>query len=332
MDNKYVNSTYIFKYNISNIPKNITILGNNKTQKLTELIKSIEQKNKQKSIDISIELHLSGYIDILLNRLVNYYFNNINIAELSIINNLNTFFEYYYNKYTYDVKKKDPFSYINDVRIRNFIVYIIVMCILTNNRNLPKLIKLEHSNFNLKNIKHKLISNNLKLLSKYVLDLTNSSTKNLIIPLSEIINIIENKNKISDPAQQILYWISWLYEYEKNYNHNNYIEIPSNHKLDIDTKYNNDFIWIIWKMFINYSNRQNKLLILKLFRLFKYKYTKGAKRSKSNILITALYILIDPSPKIKYPILIESDIYNECINESVRSNIYYKNIFNLAFK
>ena len=327
MDNKYIDNKYIFKYGINEIPKNMTILCNVKSNKLTELIKSIEQKNKNKSIEIAIELHLSGYIDNLLNKLVTFYFNNINIAELSIINNLNTFFEFYYNKYQYDVKKNNPLLLINDIRIRNFILYLVMVCLLCNNRNLPKIIKLKHTEFDLKD--KQLYSKNLKLISKYITDVGNKAIKNLLIPMSEIVNIIHNKKNIPESAQKVLYWISWLYEYEKNYIHNNYIDIPSNHKLDIDTKYKNDFIWIIWRMFIDYSNKNNKLLILKLFRLFKYKYTKGTKRSKSNMLITALYILIDPIPQIKYPILMNNDIYIQSIQESLKSNINYFRIYSL---
>ena len=327
MENKYINPQYILKYDIKNIPKNSTISNKSKTICLNNLIRNIEQKNSTDAVKNAIDIHLSGYIDNLINKLVMYYFNSINIANLAIINYLDEFLEFYYNKYNYNNKKNNPLMVINDIKIRNFIVFFINLCILSSNKTIPKIIKLDNTHFNLSKCKKKIFSKNLKLISKYISDLSDPKIKNLIIPLSEIVNILDQMDKIHESDQKILYWISWLYEYEKSYNHGNYISIPSKHKLYLDTKYNNDFIWIIWRMLIDYSKSKNKGYILKLFRLFKFKYTKGAKRSKSNILITALFILIDPIPKINYPIKLKDDIFIESAKESLRSNHYYYNFY-----
>ena len=192
---------------------------------------------------------------------------------------------------------------------------------MTGHRKLPKLPKLLSEDFNLKSKKKTLISKDLNLLNKYI---RKNDNKDIIIPLSEIINHIHNKSLL-DREHRIIYWISWLFECEKKF-HNKHINVEYRDIVGLDNKYCNDFIWIIWEMLIDNIEIKFKNLIINLFNLFKSKYTKSTKKNKVYLLITAVLLLVNPTPKISEPIEINSEIVSRCNIESLQSNNYCMSI------
>ena len=68
-----------------------------------------------------------------------------------------------------------------------------------------------------------------------------------------------------------------------------------------------------------------------LNNMFKLKFTKTAKKSRSNIIIAAIYLCINPSPKIK--ISMAPEVYVRSNLESLKSNTYYNDMFTkIAFQ
>ena len=315
---------YTIQYKIKNIPKNKTFLGNTKTKTLTKLNNNLKKHNTLESINLSIELHISGYLDILLNKLITFYFKQINLAQPRGILYIYTFLNYYNKNYTKQDKKTKPLDIINDTVIRNFICLIVTLICGSNNRNLKLLTKFSHSEFNLSNKKNTLFSNNLISVAKYI-NLQEDS--NIIIPLSEIIILLQKKEMI-DRETLIVYWINWIFEYDRQFKKNNLKLTNETNTSAIDTKYKNDYVWIIWKMIIDTSPQHFKQLIKKLEWIYKYYFTKGNKRSKIFLLFTALYLNINPSPKITNTInYIENDLFKRMNNASLKSNIKYVNIY-----
>ena len=92
----------------------------------------------------------------------------------------------------------------------------------------------------------------------------------------------------------------WLFEYEKIYHKGNLLVNLRNIN-DIDIKYLNDFVWILWDIIKYYSSNENKQIADTLFNLYSINYTRGSKKSRSNIIIYAIIIIVNPVPKIKYP-------------------------------
>ena len=168
-----------------------------------------------------------------------------------------------------------------------------------------------------------LISKNLTLVSKYI---SKDDPKEIIIPLSEIINLIK-RDDIVDREQTIIYWLSWLYEYEKKY-HNNNLLVKHRNIPKIDNKYCRDFIWIVWEILLDSVSTQYRKVMIALNSMFKNKFTKTAKKSKYYMLIAAIYLCVDPFPKIK--IEISPEVYARSNVESLKSNSYYKEVFTTA--
>lgn len=320
---KYIPKQYISNFNPLDISKNHTILNNDKSEILKSFNKALLNRNMFDAINNAIELHVSGYFDIVLNKLVNIYFNDINLANIQGINFVNNFMNYYVEKYSYKNKKLHPILLVNDQVIRNFISFFITFILTSNQRKLPTLLKISPDDFNLSNKKKSLISTNLSLLSSFI---HKNDPKEIIIPLSEICHYLKFEH-LNNREHKILYWLSWLFEYEKVYHKNNLlVNIRPNNKVDI--KYQKDFVWIMWDIIRHYSNKDILTYIDKLYELYTIQYTRGSKRSKSNLIIYAVLLVINPIPKIKYPIEpLTSEQYIKCATNSLKCNNIYLKLF-----
>ena len=268
---------------------------------------------------MGIELHISGFFDNLLSKLTVFYFNEVNLAQPTAVLYLDKFLKYYYEKYTFSIKKNNPLAIVNDIKIRNFICFFITLLCGSSSRKNIKLVKIEKEDFDLKKKKKKLISRDLTNVLKFI---DKKDPKNIIIPMSEIINLLINKS-IIDREQTIVYWLSWIFEYEKKYHGKNllvqYRDIP-----DVDIKYGKDFIWIIWQMLHRTCPPAFKKIVTSLERIYKYKYTRGSKRTRINIVLTAIILIVNPVPKIVKPIPpITSVLFRRCQTESLKSNLMY---------
>ena len=177
----------------------------------------MNQHDSNKAIQPAIELHISGFFDNLLAKINQFYFNEVNLGQPKAILYLDNFLKYYYSKYTFKIKKNNPLKIVNDIQIRNFILFFITLICGSKNRKILKLVKIQDDDFNLKNKKSKLISRDLTNVMKF---LHTNDPKNIIIPMSEIINLLLKKDFI-DREQKIIYWISWILEYEKKYHSKN---------------------------------------------------------------------------------------------------------------
>jgi len=322
-NNKYLHKKFISTYDPNNISKKYTILKNEKKIIFKNLSNSISNRNINNSIKYIIELHCSGFIDNIITRLINIYFNDINLAEPNGINILYDFLNYYYKKYDGKLKKKEPLFLINDQKIRNFLCFFVTFINVTNQRKLIKLPKISLDDFNLNNKKKNLVSKNLSLILPFIVK---EDPKEIIIPLCEISNYLYF-NHLDDRTGKIIYWISWLFEYEKQYHKNNLIVAYRDNK-DIDKKYNRDFIWILWKIISYHANKDNKSFVNKLLKMYKFNYTRGSKKSKSSLIITAVLLITNPLPKIKYPISkIKDEQFMLCAQQSLKCNMNYLDLF-----
>jgi len=299
--------------------KQLGINGEEKKNLLKKYTKSLSNKNINDSLLYSINLHLSGNFDQIYSKIFNYYINEINITcPLGIIF-LNRFNKYYHNKYDYKIKKKHPIIIVNDQVIRNFVCFFTTLILSSHQNKLLKLPKIDTSDFNLSNKKGSLVSTNLNLVTRFI---HKNDPKEIIVPLSEICNYLK-QTLINNREHKIIYWISWLFEYEKTYHKGNLIVNMRNIN-NVDSKYLNDFVWILWDIIKYYSSDNNKKLINGLFELYTINYNRGSKKSKANIIIYAILLIVNPDPKIKYPVEpIQNEIYSKCAINSLKSNNYY---------
>ena len=318
--NDFLDKKYQISYNIDDLPEKITVLENSKTKSLSELQKSLNQKNTQKSINLAIELVFSGYYDAVIKKIVDFYIKNVNLVQPRGILYISEFYKYYNLKYDKSDRRKKKIEIINDQKVKNFVSNLITLICGSNQRKLLTLVKISEHDFNLNNKKASMVSKNLTLIAKY---LHSADPKIIIIPLSEIITLLK-VNNIKEREQKIIYWISWLFEYEKIYHKGN-LETDYREISGIERKYTKDFLWIIWKMLkASVNNRDTKKYISSLEYIYKYDFTPSSRKRRIQFLIFAILLYINPMPQLPNPIPeIDSLLFKEMQYEVLLVNIKY---------
>ena len=291
--------------------KKKTFNGYKKSELFSELEKNILSGNIEKSILWLTELHCSGYLENISNKLLSIYFKHINKANLNII----TILVHFNTKIKNKIKNNDQLSLRNDQFIRNNIHDLLCILTFSPKYKLPKLPNIKSEFFNMENNKNRLLSKNLDNINQFI---KNADDKNIIIPLAEILENIKNKG-ISKSLENCLFWLNWILIYEKNF-HNGYILCTTRPQENINSKYLNDFSWILWDIFLKYGINTNYLK--DLFILYKQDFKKSKRKQKIDIIVLALLILIDPQPKIKDTPLISRE---HCIAKiKIIANINYQ--------
>ena len=321
--NKNLSKQYISSYDPLKINKNLTILGNQKKDILKKMTNGITNRKITDTIDSVIELHCSGYIDVILKKLFNHYYLDINLAQPQCIDYLYKFNNYYTKTYDCKTKSKQPLLLVNDMRIRNFLCFFTPLLLMSNQRKLLKLAKIPQNEFNMDMHKKNLISKDLKLVNLFI---SKREPKEIIIPLSEICNYLDNEELI-DREQKTIYWISWLLEYEKVF-HNKNLLVDVRNIEGVDSKYHRDLIWIIWQIILYFKDDKNKNYIEKLFTLFITNYSRGTKKAKASIIIMAILFIINPLPRINYPVApLLPEQFKQSNLYSLKCNMNYLKLF-----
>jgi hypothetical protein len=321
--NKNISKQFISTFDPNKINKSRTLLDNEKKEILKKLTNSISNRKVLDSIHSAIELHSSGYIDIVLKKLFNYYYSEINTAQPQCIKYIDDFNKYYRRTYDCKIKSKQPITLVNDMRIRNFLCFFTPLILMCNQRKLLKLAKISPPDFNMDNHKKYLVSKDLTLVAKFI---SKKEPKEIIIPLSEICNYLSEPS-LQEREQKIIFWLSWLLEYEKVY-HNKNLLVDVRDIDDVDSKYHRDFVWILWAMIKHFKNNNNKAYIEHLYSLFIDNYSRGTKKSKANIIIIAVLFIINPMPRISYPVLnLTNDQFKQSNLHSLKANNYYLKLF-----
>ena len=123
--------------------KQITYNGYKKSQILSTLQKELMKGNINKSCSLAAELHISGFITPLLNKLITFASKEINCANPRIA-------EYIWNRYkNIVIDKKNPISSCNIQIHRNYIIEMVSVLALSNKKKCPKITKIKKKDFSL---------------------------------------------------------------------------------------------------------------------------------------------------------------------------------------
>ena len=267
--NKLIDKKYRISYNIEDLPRTVTVLDNPKSTCLSKLTKALNARNTEDAIDLAIELSFSGYYGQIITKIVDFYIKNINLAQPRGILYISEFYTYYNQKYEKNNIKKHKLIIINDQVVRNFISNLITLICGSNQRKLLSLVKITNKDFDLNKKKDILVSKNLKLVAKF---LGSGDNKNIIIPLSEIITLF-TCHYIKNREQKIIFWLSWLLEYEKIF-HEGALEVNNRNVPGVESKFTKDYLWIIWEMLNKSINdRHVKKIVSSLEAIYKQNFT-----------------------------------------------------------
>lgn len=204
----------------------------------------------------------------------------------------------------------------NNERIRKLFCEIICnLCLSTKKHSFEK-IKIKKEDFDMTMFSEKLKAPNIY----YIKDIfTENDPKEIYIALNELAYNIAIKNSV-----QCCFWIEWILEFENICNKKKE-KCKGSYRtfMNIDNKYQNDIVWIIWQLiFTNINNIQLDKIMKSLLNLFSIRYSYSIKRKRIYILYYAITLCCE---NINYdiPLFRDKDIIeNVCGN----INIIYKDI------
>ena len=139
-----------------------------------------------------------------------------------------------------------------------------------------------NSDFDFTNLSFKLKAPN----SNYIRDIfKEKDPKELVIAMNEFAYSISNECSNMSYA---CYWLEWILEFDsicKKKKNNTNCEIRA---YNVETKYRNHIIWLIWDIFIHYNNltnnKINEKIITSILKLFCIKFTDATPKRRRYLL------------------------------------------------
>lgn len=317
--------------------KGITISGYKRTDVANVFYNSLFNSELENACRWSVELHATGLLKPLLDKLELLYFKNVNISNPYFI------FYYYRRKDTLEQlmmkypKKSEIFSR-NCQEIRNLICELVsIVClskknIVFENKSLPKLGK-DFGNIN--NLRPKIVATDTRKIYRYLSDKDPSEVK---LALNEIVNILYSFDCNFD---KVVFWYLWLKKITQ-------VKMNGKKKTDFSFKcepyeikgvgdnYKTEWVWPLWKIILDVLKNSPDVIVRfvrKIYSEFKKGYNGYSNKAKHYQIMLSLYV-ITTSTNWKINIRQHDDhIIQACGN----INYLYKNIEdgltkNLSFK
>jgi hypothetical protein len=308
---------------IDTLDSKISFKGNLIKDLVKDLKLALINKDLLRIQDLSLELHISGTkgFNKWLDTIIEFYILNININNIYIIPHIFNFINYWI-RIDDDIKKKKPLDIVNDQVIRNFIFFM--NWIICHSEYSPidknfKIMNMTTDDLNFKEMKKNdfLVSKNLNNVSKFIF---NDDPKEIIIPLSEICELLTNEHK--NKLINLTYWFSWLLYYERTY-HKSKLDVKYRNFNLIDDKFRTNWIVILLDIILHHSELYPvsiKKYIFYLVSIYSNIYSPKNKKTYG-ILILFVFKLMS-SPYNHTPI--NSKLFSEAYGYSAQCNFHYK--------
>lgn len=296
--------------------------SNYKKKEILDLFeKNLILSKQETSCFLGVELHLSFYTNLLFEILFINSSIYINIDYPNLPNKLYELFNSY-NKIIIDKN----IDYRNNQEIRNIIANLISIVSISpknNNFQLGLLSKLNSLDF-----EHFMLKKNIQAKS---LELTKNmffleDTKEIVLVLNEIAYLLRDER---DTTNKIVYWLSWLVEYEKKCNKDKIEIILKPKKIEnISDKNAIYWEWNLWNIILTETQFRNNDFMYKqiysLYNFYKFNFKKSYRKKYLNYIFHAIYLLKKNIDFKNNPI---ENKYNLIIKSVLANNFFYRTIF-----
>ena len=301
-----------------------TFSGYSKKDVFDIFFKSLDENKLEESCQWCIELVLSGYFEELWERIINYISKYIGIHNPLLPYVLFLRIVKFLKLKKIDVFEKNYLELRNSQEVRNLFGELVCIIIMSTKTRKPKnIIRITSYQFSTDIFQKRLIAKSLNGTEKFIVS---GDPKELSIIINEFSYNIE---EVRFNLNNLIYWVSWVLEWEKTLQKKNKELICSIRNINgVDKKYFRDFIWIFWEVILYETNNKNNEILTKqirsLYEFFKMKYTSGKKRKRINLIITSLELLslnINADFIDKHPIV---DRYHLLVQACGNINLLYK--------
>lgn len=210
----------------------------------------------------------------------------------------------------------------NNNKIRELFSEIISILVFSQKKHSYDVHKIQKNDFDLTEIKFRLKADKLSYCTEIF---KKNDPKELYIAMNELGYSIYNKNTLKN-SSDACFWIDWIMEFDKvSKSKKEPLVCERRANMPIQSKFQNESIWIIWDLFLYESSKQNKLIhkiIQNLLTLFCIHYSSGVKKRRRYILYFVVSLLTE---KINLDIPLQT---NKEITNKIKStiNLIYKEI------
>jgi hypothetical protein len=286
--------------------------------------KSLDENKFEDACQWCVELVISGYFEELWERLIGYISKYIGIHNPLLPYTLFLRIVKFLKLKKIEVFQQNYLELRNSQEVRNLfceLVCIIIMSTKTRKpKNLPRIIENE---FTPGVFQKRLIAKSLDGAQKFVSIDDPPEMKIIINEFSY------NLEEMRYNFENLIYWLSWAFEWEKINQKKNKEFICSIRDINgIEKKHCRDFIWIFWEVILCETNKRNNQILTKqvrsLYEFFKMKFTPGKKRKRVYLILQSLELLninIDSEYVEKNPIM---DRYHLMVQACGNINQLYK--------
>ena len=288
--------------------KGITFSNFKNTDVKKELLQNLIEEKIEQSCYWSAEIICSGNYGDLWDILILFYTKYIHLGNpklsMYLEMRINTFKNILNNGYV-----SNELQMRNNIKIRKLFCEIICVLCLTKRRHSYNIIKIKDEDYDMIKMTEKMKATTLTYGVNVFKD---DDPKELFISVNEL---AYNVSKDSLNVINGCYWMEWILEFEKREKRKKIkIECERRGKMDVDSKYQKEVIWVIWEIFLQESHERTKIIqkvIKSLLSIFCLKYAPSVINKRKYILYFVITLLCE-SPKITSEIISEKN--RELIN------------------
>lgn len=315
--------------------KTQTISGFKKGPVVAALKKSLIAGDVARSIQWTVELHMSLYIPEIWK--VFLFVMSKHIHRENPL--LPVYMFRQHQAYMQQLAITEP---MNNQQCRNRVAEVASVLALSSCRPLTK-IKFNKEKFGLmEQCKKYTLAPNIEFSDMVWRD---TDCIDLKIPLNEFMYQLCKQDHTTDTQERCLFWLYWFFNWAKLESKKTRSKKSKNKKLCptnscarrinkfTDTEWVTDYIWMLWSACFHAckqsSDTNKKIIIQNLFRLFCHNYKTSKRVSKQIFLVHAVIIVLDTVPRLSFTKQIFTQ-YSIVLQSMLNINALYKNTYETA--
>ena len=254
-----------------------------------ELLAALLHSRIEQSCYWCAEIICAGHFVELWNLILTFYSKYIQLGNTKLAIylelRLNNFIQIVKSGYT-----------TNEIQMRNHpkirTLFCELMCILCESKRKHPFVdsKVSKNDFDLAILNEKLKAPSIEYASSCFLK---EDPKDLFICINELSYSLSEKQDILASC----YWIEWLIEYSKTSKKNKKTIICERRAhVNVDSKFQMDFIWVVWDLFISEANKKDKMcqkIVNSLFQLFILQYKPSVVSKRKHLLYMVATMLCE---------------------------------------
>lgn len=280
----------------------ITMSGNSKALVMNALCDKMRLRDIHQANHFAAEMVASGQADVVVNKLIVYASQEINMCNPLLPKALNVLVK----KFARIAKCVAPTAMKNEQQTRNLVCEMTSLVTLSSKRPI-KFPKIGELDLELEYIKNRIVSRDTQYAEIVMLE---KDPKELSLPVNELANhIILQRRAAGDKYNFMLqsasyidpfYWLAWFLDWERKLSSRSLKEVEykcaPRAGTYVDAKFTTECVWIVWELLITLAQRSGDQTAIEqissLFELYSHEFSKTRKNERKFLLYHAVQYIV----------------------------------------